>query len=635
MVLRIWIVLKVKKRNQSQVRITKPFNKMSYHYKNITQSGLISTTQGRFGGFIVNSHSSGTLALIDGTEGTAVAASSTLISAGASAPATHASATLTSTGNSVAATHAVTVFTKTGQFLDATKGTGYITSDQTQPTAGHVVILGAITYTWRALGGTTVNSATAVDVPLGNTALESWNNLYNALITHPLVDVVRTSAYVITVTAKTAGVAGNLTATENDSHTAWDDGATLTSGADAETITLGSKVYTWANTITSSASSTAIQVKIGSTLTISLANFRKAVNATGTSGLEYSFGLGVADPNVVCSASDGTTFTLRGRVPGSSLDTIATTETCATGSFPDTTLGGGTGASDPGVTTANATLTIGTVTYTQVDALSETYGATAIPNQILRGASEATFYDGIKLAINGTGVAGTDYSTGTVAHTQVVATTNTDTSQIIRGRLPGTSLNSVVTTETMANTAWGGTTLGGAGNTAGVTTAAAQFVIGTRTYTAVVELTETLVGVTGAVVDQVLWVTSEAVFLDNVKKVINLTGTAGTDYSTGTTINVDVVATTNSNTQQVVVAKTLGTVGNLIATTTNLANYSWTSTVLASGAGATGKLIMNTFTFPTGSSIQVLPDEGIQFDTALSAVVGGTSADITLMLGTK
>ena len=77
------------------------------------------------------------------------------------------------------------------------------------------------------------------------------------------------------------------------------------------------------------------------------------------------------------------------------------------------------------------------------------------------------------------------------------------------------------------------------------------------------------------------WKTSEAVFLDNLKKAINASGTAGTDYSAGTAAHADVVATANGDTTQVIRAKTIGTAANAIATTTTLANYAWGDTKMA------------------------------------------------------
>lgn len=600
-----------------------------YSYKNIVASGLLATRPGRVGGIIVNSHTSGTLALVDGTEGSAVAASSVITSSGACVPAVHASSIVTSSGTNVAGSHVLTTLTESGgNFVDGAYASGYLTSDNSQPTAGNVVVLGSRTYTWVALGGTQVNTPTAVNVPLGNNAVESFNNLYNAMLSDPLVSVVRTSGLVITVTALAIGTAGNITATENDSHTAWDNGSTLTGGANAETFTIGTTVYTWKTALTGAA----YEVLIGATVTASLLNAKNAINAdSATLGKTYGFGT-AAHPDFVCTSSDATTFVIRGRVPGTSLNATATTETCAHASWAGATANSGT----PGITTAGATITIGAIVYTQVVELSETLGAVAIPYQFLRGASEATSLDNFKLAVNAGSGVGTSYSTGTVAHQYVIATTNTDTAQTVVARTVGTAaftaiVNALATTETGANLAWEATTLG-AGTGASVTQVtsdAATFTIGTRTYTAVKALDETS-GAT-AVVDQILWVTSEAVFLDNVKATINLTGTAGTTYSTGTTINADVYATTNTNTAQTIVARIMGTVGNAIATTTTLGNYAWTSTVLTSGAGATGRLIMNTFTFVAGSSVQMFGAGGINFATALSAVVGGV-ADITLLI---
>ncbi len=492
---------------------------MARRFINFSQSGILKTGFGKLIGLIVNSHTSGTLKIIDGTEGTSAPAVSDITSAGACAPATHATSELASTGAMVEGTHPVSVMT------------------------------------------------------------------------------------------------GNAIVATN-------------------TVTVGTIVYTFVNALTTSITGgVAYEVLVGATLTATLLNLKNAINRdSATRGVTYSWAT-VAHPSIVATASDATTVTVRGRVPGTSLNTVVTTGTTTRISWADTTLGGGTGASDAGVTTAGATITIGTIVYTVVDELSENYGAAAIAYQVKKGASVATMLDALKLAINGTGTAGTDYSTGTVAHTQVVATTNTNTAQTIRGRVPGTSLNSVATTETLANATWADTTLGGGtgASDAGITTAAATITINGRVYTAVVELSESLGA--AAIVDQVLWVTSEAVFLDNLKKAINLTGTAGTDYSTGTTINVDVVATTNTDTVQTIQAKILGTVGNAITTSTTLANYSWTSTVMGSGVGAIGRLILNTMTLEAIATVgdRFIPLFEGSFNTALCVVVGGT-LDATLVV---
>lgn len=392
-------------------------------------------------------------------------------------------------------------------------------------------------------------------------------------------------------------------------------------------VVIGTKTYTFKAIPDTSAN----EVGLGASTEEALTNLYNAING--------NYGSIVAHTQVVATAHDATTVTVRGRVAGTSLNTVATTGTALRTVWADTTLGGGTGASDAGVTTGAATVTIGAVTYTVVDALSETYGADAVAYQVVKGANEATMLDNLKLAINGTGTAGTHYSTGTTAHPYFIATTNTDTAQTIVARtVAGTTatnaLNALATTETMANTAWADTTFGGGtgDSNPAVTTAAATLTIGTRTYTAVIELSETS-GAT-AVADQILWVTSEAVFLDNIKKAINQTGIAGTDYSTGTYKNYDVYATTNDNTTQVIVARNAGTAGNAIATTETLGNYSWTSTVMASGTGATATPICNTITF---SAVATTGERQINFGDmdftrGLYATVGGT-ADLTFLVG--
>jgi hypothetical protein len=440
---------------------------MSSLYKNIVNSSLIASGAGFTNGFTVNSHTSGTLQLLDAT-GTGTAATGTLTSSGACVPASHGQNVLTSSGAMVAGTHAVSVLT-----ADAV-------------VAGNVVVIGDKTYTAR---------------------------------------VVPIAPYDVAL------------------------------GADTEAF---------------------------------LVNLKATINGTATPVQAYDT---PANTQVVAVASDATTLTVRGRVPGTSLNSVATTGTALRTVWADTTLGGGTGASDAGVTTAAATVTIGDKTYTVLDALSETYGADPVAYQIVKGASEATMLDNLKLAINGTGTAGTQYSTGTEAHPYFVATTNTDTAQTIVSRTVGnaaftTLVNGLATTETMANTAWADSTFGGGtgDSNPAVTSDNALITIGNRTYTAVLELSET--SGASAVADQILWVTNEATFLDNLKLAINATGTAGTQYSTGTVEHSQVYATTNDNTSQVVVSRT------------------------------------------TGSSVQKLP--AMDFVNGLYAVVGGTAANVTI-----
>jgi hypothetical protein len=120
----------------------------------------------------------------------------------------------------------------------------------------------------------------------------------------------------------------------------------------------------------------------------------------------------------------------------------------------------------------------------------------------------------------------------------------------------------------------------------------------------------------------VLWVTSEAAFLDNLKAAINGSGTSGTTYSAGTEPHPQVIATTNTNTQQTIVARTAGTSGNAIATTETLANYTWGGTTLASGTGADATVLVDTITPAANANINLFNTE---FERGLYITVGGTS----------
>ena len=273
--------------------------------------------------------------------------------------------------------------------------------------------------------------------------------------------------------------------------------------------------------------------------------------------------------------------------------------------------------SDATNVTDGDTVTIGAVVYRFKDTMLAAY-------DVQKGASAAVSLDNLKAAINATGTPGTEYFAGTSAHPYVIATTNTDTTQKIVSRTYGTGNNTLATTEASTHLSWADTTLGGGTGTSdpGVATAGATFVIGDQTYYFTTELSETVLGASGAVANEILWVTNDATALDNMKKAINGTGTEGTDYSTGTNAHQLVTATTNGNTTQVIESINFGTVGNSIATTETMGAGAWTSTTLTGGTDAARK-ILNTYSFPAGSQVVRFP-EPINFANGLFFTLGGT-----------
>lgn len=99
------------------------------------------------------------------------------------------------------------------------------------------------------------------------------------------------------------------------------------------------------------------------------------------------------------------------------------------------------------------TVTIGSTVYTFKTTLTPT------AFEVLIGASTAAALDNLKSAVNLTGTPGTDYATGTTIHPAVEATANTDTTQLFAAKTAGAAGNSIATTETGADLAFGAATL--------------------------------------------------------------------------------------------------------------------------------------------------------------------------------
>jgi hypothetical protein len=106
-----------------------------------------------------------------------------------------------------------------------------------------------------------------------------------------------------------------------------------------------------------------------------------------------------------------------------------------------------------GVFQNNETVTVDDIVYTFKTEL------TGAAFEVLIGASAAASLDNLKSAINASAGAGSTYGTGTWAHDKVTATTNTDTAQTVEANYVGTYANTIATTETCANVAWGAATL--------------------------------------------------------------------------------------------------------------------------------------------------------------------------------
>jgi len=115
-----------------------------------------------------------------------------------------------------------------------------------------------------------------------------------------------------------------------------------------------------------------------------------------------------------------------------------------------------------GALTDGDTVTIGETVYTFKTTLTTV--PAAVPFEVLIGANLAASLDNLKVAITAGAGEGTAYGTGTTAHPDVTATTNTDTAQTIEAKVANAAGNDIVTTEVSTKLSWGGATMsGGAG----------------------------------------------------------------------------------------------------------------------------------------------------------------------------
>jgi hypothetical protein len=114
---------------------------------------------------------------------------------------------------------------------------------------------------------------------------------------------------------------------------------TLTGNAgNGQTVTIGTKVYTFQTTLTDVDGN----VLIGATASNSIDNLIAAINLAAGAGTLYAASTAF-NQFVTAVAGTGDTMDVTARSPGTSGNTIATTETLSSGSWGGATLSGGNG----------------------------------------------------------------------------------------------------------------------------------------------------------------------------------------------------------------------------------------------------------------------------------------------------
>ena len=462
----------------------------------------------------------------------------------------------------------------------AAAATGLLTVSG-QPVDNESLTIGAKVYRWR----TTLGAGTAASKVLTFTG--------NAVNTNTMS--IAGTAYTFVTALTEVKATGVLTAAANPT--------------DGNSVTIGSKTYTFRETL-----SVANDILIGVSASTTLDNLVAAINGAAGAGSTYGTGT-TAHTTVVAAAGAGDTVDITAQSVGTSSNSIATTELGTAFSWGAATLAGGvnavvgeiviggtaeasidnavaatTGAAGAGTTYATGTTqpTGVTVTKSAADTLTATAsavgyagnsiviaetlanaawagGATALSggidaqaaNDVLIGANAEAAIDNLVLAITGGAGAGTNYGTGTVASTEVTAVKASAATMTITASAAGESGNSIATTTSATNCAFGAGTLAG----------------GESTQTA----NDVLIG------------SNASDTIDNLIAAINGAAGSGTTYGSGTVANASATAAIGAGDTMTASAIVKGVVGNSIAIAEGLTNGSWAAgaTFLSGGVDGT------------------------------------------------
>lgn len=168
--------------------------------------------------------------------------------------------------------------------------------------------------------------------------------------------------------------------------------------AEGERVSIEGVTYTFRAT-----PAVAYDVDIGASAAASLDNLKAAINDSGTEGTTYGTGT-VAHPLVTATDNADTTQEVAAKRFGTYANSYLTATTGANAAWDGTSFADGTPGVEP------------------------------VLFEVVLTGTAATELDNFKAAVNDSGTEGTTYSTGTYAHPQVTATTNTDTTQVVQAR---------------------------------------------------------------------------------------------------------------------------------------------------------------------------------------------------------
>lgn len=412
---------------------------------------------------------------------------------------------------------------------------------------------------------------------------------------------------------------------------------TLTSNntnvSNADTVTIGNKVYTFKTTLTA----TEGEVLIGATADASLLNLIRAINHTGTPDFDYS--CAVAHTQVYADAAVAShAFTVYAFASGTGPNSYATTETAATLSWGNTTLLGGVALSiagtvaDQAFNPPNQQVTIG-----EYPTLNKEWSR----NQRL--TDQAAFC--LRAGARGVALLQSSWSKLAVAVETSLTWPPKFYTQPSAASCVASSTAAVFTvvlaTELAATYAWqyNASAVSTLTNDGSQPADASTVVVNGKTYTFQTVLTD---------VDGHVHIgASNTATMTNLWHAINASGgTPGTDYATSTTAHATVSATNPTGTTVKVTAKVAGTGGNAYGTTVGGTSHcSWTSTLMAGGGwtAAAGTVNACVYTNNTTASLTCTPtsngtpnsatpgQSGVSHRCVATSAAGATTSDSAVL----
>ena len=249
------------------------------------------------------------------------------------------------------------------------------------------------------------------------------------------------------------------------------------------------------------------------------------------------------------------------------------------------------------------TVTIGAKTYTFQDTL------TNVDGNVKKAGTAAGSLTNLFHAINASGgVVGTDYATATTAHPTVTATNPTGTTVVVTAITPGTGGNSLALSENSTHLSVSGANLAGGVTNTGTLSIGSQTITGTITdANSAIAAIGTLTFTQQPANDETVTIDSKVYTfkttltntdgfvkigtdlsgsIANLVSAINLGAGSGTRYAAATTLHSTVSAIQVGTTQVKVTAKTAGTGGNSLGSTTDVTGATWGGATLAGGVAA-------------------------------------------------